>query len=161
MAKASSPRKGAPSKKRLAPKSTKPKRQAKPLGRPVEYTLEYVRAEAAALLEFLATEENADKLFLEDFIMTRSYAPQRWSEWRKKYADDAEFIEMTARATMILELRLKYAGLNARNPAMPIFLLANNHGYARTDAGQQKHTPDETPREGVQIYLPSNGREKA
>jgi hypothetical protein len=124
-----------------------PSKAARGRGQPPRFTLEFVRAEATAFLDFITKDEGI--LFLQEFIVTRDYGPQRWSEWARDYAADEEFSEAIKKGEAILEMRLLKMGIRGEtNPALTIFALANKYGYSRTDR------PTDDPRERRLTELP-------
>lgn len=81
------------------------------MGRPITFTDEFVEKEAYALEEWL---KNPDSLYLQDFVLSRSYGPQRLSEFAKR---NDLFSEVYARAKCMQERKLMHDGLTRKADA--------------------------------------------
>lgn len=132
-------------------------------GAPKKYTLEWCREEVKGMVAYLNTPvEDKDKeaqrrsvLFIEELCIRGGYAPQRWSEWKKAYANDEEFSEATKMVEAILEIRLAKAGLGGKaNPIMSIFALKVKYGWREPD--QQIQQPTQLPFD--QLFFLKHGR---
>jgi hypothetical protein len=93
-----------------------------PGGRPVEWTEE----RALALVEDMEKwfNEHEDAIAIKEYTSTHGINPQKTSEL--KYP---EFQERFKLLNDLLECRINKLGMVARNPAYPIFLQKNHHGY--------------------------------
>ena len=81
------------------------------MGRPIIHTEEFIEEEAKALEQWLA---KPDSLYLQDFVLSRTYGPQRLAEFSKK---NERFAEAHARAKCMQERKLMHDGLTRKNDA--------------------------------------------
>ena len=72
------------------------------------HTDEFIEKEAHALEEWL---KNPDSLYLQDFVLSRTYGPQRLSEFAKK---SEYFAEVYTRAKCMQERKLMHDGLTRK-----------------------------------------------
>jgi hypothetical protein len=121
-------------------------------GVPKKYTLKWVKAFVTEQLQWLTTpspDQNEEKarvntLFVSELCVRGGFAPQRWSEWKKAYSDNAEFSEAVKMIESILETRLLKAALgNKANPIVSIFTLKVKYGWREPE--QQAQSVPELP----------------
>lgn len=72
------------------------------------HTPEFIEKEAEALEEWMKEPEN---LYLQDFVMSRTYGPQRLPEFAKK---SERFAEAYARAKCFQERKIMHLGLTRK-----------------------------------------------
>ena len=95
------------------------------MGRPKEYTAEFIQNEADEMINWFNKSES--NVFLIKFATLRGYSKQRFSEWAKS---NPYFSEQFTRAKEIQEARLLEFGLNGRHKEqMSKFVLVNHHDY--------------------------------
>ena len=94
------------------------------MGRPLEYTDEFIRNEADELLKWIKQDGN---IFMIKFAALRDYSPQRHNEWCKS---NSYFSEIYSRAKRIQEYKLLEGGiLGHHKEQMSKFVLVNHHDY--------------------------------
>lgn len=96
--------------------------------KPEQYTKEFVQKVLQDMLD--EAVKNPDVFFIGEVLVPRGFHKQRYSDWKKKFAQDHEIVELWRQLEDLLESRIVKGGLKEDlSSQMSKFVLINKHDW--------------------------------